>query len=334
MVQQLNNLVAHSFGVYKTDVVLPDGSTVYYMHDKPTLAESMKIWKQTADAFAVSTDGGVTYTAGFDVNGNAVVNVLSAIGINADWMRTGSITSPDGRIAIDLTNGTFILKDSAGEALITSNGVANSDNFNATDNVANGYPLRMPFNIDDSVSVISKVLLKYTIDKFRTYSTGASAGGGVSESSGLGGFINVQSTSVSISGNTDTEYGASLNTGSTTATAGESHNHSYSVPGHAHTVSLGSHSHSVQTVNHSHEITIDPHTHGIEYGILETSVTDNKIEIYVDGTLRATTLSTDTQGAIDLTAWVTTVGWHAIELKSTTLKRISAQVNVKSYIRN
>ena len=29
MVQQLNNLVAHSFGVYKTDEVLPDGSVIY-----------------------------------------------------------------------------------------------------------------------------------------------------------------------------------------------------------------------------------------------------------------------------------------------------------------
>jgi hypothetical protein len=91
MVQQLNNLVAHSFGVYKSEEVLSDGSIIYYMHDKPTRAESTKIWKQTADVFAVSTDGGQTYNAGFDVNGNAVLNVLNAIGVNADWINAGTL---------------------------------------------------------------------------------------------------------------------------------------------------------------------------------------------------------------------------------------------------
>lgn len=91
-VQQLTNLITQSFGVYKTEEVLEDGSTVYYMHDKPTLAESQTIWKMTADAFAVSTDGGQTWNAGMDSSGNAVVNVLSAIGINFDWAHGGTLT--------------------------------------------------------------------------------------------------------------------------------------------------------------------------------------------------------------------------------------------------
>lgn len=86
-VQMLTSLITQSFGVFKTEEVLGDGSTVFYLHNKPTLAESQTIWKMTADAFAVSTDGGKTWNAGMDSSGNAVVNVLSAIGIHADWLR-------------------------------------------------------------------------------------------------------------------------------------------------------------------------------------------------------------------------------------------------------
>ncbi|WP_147289873.1 hypothetical protein [Anaerosacchariphilus polymeriproducens] len=86
-VQCFNDLISHSFGLYKTEEVQTDGSVIYYMHNKPTLAESMTVWKQTADAFAVSTDGGQTWNAGFDAQGNAILNVLSAIGINAEWIK-------------------------------------------------------------------------------------------------------------------------------------------------------------------------------------------------------------------------------------------------------
>lgn len=86
-VQMLTSLITQSFGVFKTEEVLEDGSAVFYLHNKPTLAESQTIWKMTADAFAVSTDGGDTWNAGMDSSGNAVVNVLSAIGIQADWLR-------------------------------------------------------------------------------------------------------------------------------------------------------------------------------------------------------------------------------------------------------
>ena len=55
-------------------------------------AKSVIILAMTANAFAVSTDGGNTWNAGMDSSGNAVVNVLSAIGINFDWARGGTLT--------------------------------------------------------------------------------------------------------------------------------------------------------------------------------------------------------------------------------------------------
>jgi hypothetical protein len=62
------------------------------MHNKPTLAESKTIWKMTADAFSVSTDEGKTWNAGIDSSGNAVVNVLSAVGVQAEWIEATDLS--------------------------------------------------------------------------------------------------------------------------------------------------------------------------------------------------------------------------------------------------
>lgn len=112
-VQMLTSLITQSFGVFKTEEVLDDGSTVYYMHNKPTLEESQTIWKMTADAFAVSTNGGQTWNAGMDSSGNAVLNVLSTIGINFSWASGGTLTlggssNGNGILRILDSNGTQI----------------------------------------------------------------------------------------------------------------------------------------------------------------------------------------------------------------------------------
>ena len=80
----------------------------------------MTIWKMTADAFAVSRDGGRTWTAGIDSSGNAVLNVLNVIGINADWIRTGELSAnliKGGLLkigGINNTNASIQLLDSSG----------------------------------------------------------------------------------------------------------------------------------------------------------------------------------------------------------------------------
>lgn len=109
-VQQLTNLIMNSFGVFKTEEVLEDGSTIYYLHDKVELSSSKKIWKMTADAFAVSSDGGKTWNAGLDSEGNAVVNVLSAIGVNADWVIAGLLSDTTGLNWWNLDTGEFHLE--------------------------------------------------------------------------------------------------------------------------------------------------------------------------------------------------------------------------------
>lgn len=123
-VQQLTNLMTQSFGVFKSEEVLEDGSIIYYMHNKPERANSSTIWKMTADAFAVSTDGGKTWNAGIDSSGNAVVNVLNAIGINADWINAGTVRS----INIDIGDGSFVV-DSSGNVTIKKGSININNKF-------------------------------------------------------------------------------------------------------------------------------------------------------------------------------------------------------------
>lgn len=91
-VQRMVSLMANSMGMFETVQEQQDGSRITIMHNMPTIAESTKLWKQTADAFMVSSDGGQTWNAGFDVYGNAVLNVLSVVGINFDWAHGGTLT--------------------------------------------------------------------------------------------------------------------------------------------------------------------------------------------------------------------------------------------------
>lgn len=109
--QQMNNLLAKSFGVFHTAEAQTDGSTIHYLHDKPTLAGSTTIWKMTGDAFMVSTDGGKTYSAGMDSSGNAMVNILSAIGIEASWINCDNLKSLSANLGGWLIDGTKIYKE-------------------------------------------------------------------------------------------------------------------------------------------------------------------------------------------------------------------------------
>lgn len=113
-VRRLNELMANSMGFYQTKQNLEDGSTIQYMHDAPELENSRVIWKKTIDGFAVSTDGGETYTVGVTKDGNAVFQILSAVGISADsidgrFIKIGSVTedaiSDEYRLALEQAIG-------------------------------------------------------------------------------------------------------------------------------------------------------------------------------------------------------------------------------------
>lgn len=88
--KNLSKQLAESSGMYITAEKQKDGSTIYYVHDKPTLAESMIVWKLTATALGISTDGGKTYPYGLDVSGKAILDRIYVIGINAENVKVES----------------------------------------------------------------------------------------------------------------------------------------------------------------------------------------------------------------------------------------------------
>lgn len=109
-VERLTGIIASSGGLYMTEELQEDGSTIYYMHNKPTLEESDIIWKLTAEAFAVSTDGGKTYPYGFAITGEMITRLLYAEGINATYINAGALIVKDknGKVVFsaDMDSGT------------------------------------------------------------------------------------------------------------------------------------------------------------------------------------------------------------------------------------
>lgn len=94
-IQRLAETLRSSSGLYMTQEPQQDGSIIYYMHNKPTIKESNIIWKLTAEAFAVSIDGGKTYPYGFAVTGELITRLLYAEGINADYINAGTLIVRD-----------------------------------------------------------------------------------------------------------------------------------------------------------------------------------------------------------------------------------------------
>lgn len=94
-IKRLAETLSSSSGLYMTQEPQQDGSIIYYMHNKPTIAESNIIWKLTAEAFAVSIDGGKTYPYGFAVTGELITRLLYAEGINADYINAGTLVVRD-----------------------------------------------------------------------------------------------------------------------------------------------------------------------------------------------------------------------------------------------
>lgn len=107
-VKKLEETLKNSSGLYETSVAQEDGSTITFLHDKPTLAESKNVIKFTAEAIGVSNDGGATYPYGFFLTGDLIAKILYAHGINADYIDTGALTvrDSDGNIIFQVDMDT------------------------------------------------------------------------------------------------------------------------------------------------------------------------------------------------------------------------------------
>lgn len=113
--QLLTQLMSQSLGLFKTEQKQEDGSVIYIMHNKADLNSSNIQWKMTANGMAVSSDYGKTWNAGVDKDGNAIFNIMSAIGINFDWAHGGTLTLGGE----NNVSGVQYVKDAKGKTLVT-----------------------------------------------------------------------------------------------------------------------------------------------------------------------------------------------------------------------
>lgn len=128
----LNNELQNASGLFQTTQTNPDGSTIYYLHDKKTLEESQVVIKVTSQAIGISTDGGNTYPTGITVDGDAIVSILQSVGINADWINTGTLKvggkdNGNGLIQVYDKNGELLGKINNKGLTIKSGGVVKSE---------------------------------------------------------------------------------------------------------------------------------------------------------------------------------------------------------------
>jgi hypothetical protein len=112
--------------------------------------------------------------------------------------------------------------------------------------------------IKEEVLYLNRALLRMTLNRLKSSTTGASAGGGSTETSSGGGSSTQTSTSVGLS------------TGLMIPLGGD---HRHDIVPHSHDVSLPS---------HTHNVTIPSHTHGITYGVFEDTVVPENIGIIIN----------------------------------------------------
>lgn len=113
-IEKLGDSLNAGGGLYATYEKQPDGSTITYLHDKPTLKESKTVIKITAEAIGVSNDGGKNYLYGFVLDGDIIARILYAHGIDADYINTGAIIVRDAEtkeiiFSVDMDTGRVVI---------------------------------------------------------------------------------------------------------------------------------------------------------------------------------------------------------------------------------
>lgn len=117
-VDNLRTTLENASGMYQTEVVQEDGSTVTYIHDKKTLSQSKNVIKVTSEAIGLSSDGGKTFPYGLYLTGDLIARILYTIGINADYINAGALTVKDKE-----GNINFQADTQTGKVIISGNSV-------------------------------------------------------------------------------------------------------------------------------------------------------------------------------------------------------------------
>lgn len=152
--EEFGKRIDSATGVYTTVEPQENGSKIFYLHDKPTLAESQAIWKMTSEAWGVSTDGGQTWNGGMTVDGDTIVRILNAVGVNATWINTGAITVKDANgnilFQVNMDTKTVVINP---DVLIIGNMTLSEKLKNMDENIASAK--NMTFQLSNDMQTIT-----------------------------------------------------------------------------------------------------------------------------------------------------------------------------------
>lgn len=160
-VERLANTLKESGGLYMTEDPQDDGSVIYYMHNKPTLEESDIVWKLTAEAIGISTDGGKTYPYGFTVTGEMITRLLYAEGINASYINAGALIVHD-------TNGKIIFSADIDNNQIVIDGASVRIGASPLDGLLNSMQGQIDGNINTWTGAPAPTLSNYPANEWLT----------------------------------------------------------------------------------------------------------------------------------------------------------------------
>lgn len=171
--EEFGKRIDSATGVYTTVEPQENGSKIFYLHDKPTLEESKAIWKMTSEAWGVSTDGGQTWNGGMTVDGDTIVRILNAVGVNATWINTGAITVKDANgnilFQVDMDTKTVVIDP---DVLIIGNMTLSEKLENMDENIASAKNMTMQLSNemqaitadkDGAITVFPQVSTKVTV---------------------------------------------------------------------------------------------------------------------------------------------------------------------------
>jgi len=372
---------------------LIDGVATYIELDGQG-AETGKRVRITPAGIGISKDHGQTYTTALTGDGIAantvIINTLYALATEDGYTRVAANglevydnqATPVKRLhAGQYATGKFglELKDKTGQTtILDEDGMMQTWQDSRADNVDATHGLLLNVYLPEETKSIHKAILRFKLQAFRAYETGAASGGGSTSGSGGG----TTSSTAAITGNTtgtatwhtSSGYGipevmtlAGSHDHNDTGSAGShahtlyDHNHTdpqgggtgYSKSGidaagsHSHNISndgshahgLCTHDHSLDCGTHSHAISSHTHTtpnhaHNINYGIYENT-TATGVTVIINGIDRTAALGGETgfnsdQSSLDISGYLLTNQWNAVELGSTQLGRIDASVFIQA----
>jgi hypothetical protein len=332
----------------------------------------------TPGGIGVSIDGGQTYETAMTGAGvlanKVIVNELYALATDdgltklaADGLHVYDRNLAERLIAgrwIEGTQEHFGLKAVAQDGrtvLLDDRGILQTWQEGRADNVDANNPLVLNIYLPAETREIKRALLRFKLQAFRAYETGAASGGRTSKTSSsyLGEVVtsSTQPSTVQSSAGSIWNYGTTYVPEPMTTEGGHNHGipdgtalmtadggtvwfaqsgyHTHAIDtDHNHNVTIPSHNHTVNIPSHSHTVDIPNHSHGLVFGIY-TSTRASNITIKINGVDRTSILGgpfTVDQNSLDIKQYLSIGQWNTIEIGSSTLGRVDASLFIQTLL--